>query len=128
MSALLDRITDLMEQSGIKAKQLTTELGISNSSFTDWRKGKGSPSLDTVAKISDYFNVSIDYLVRGEEFSSRDETETAKMLDFSNIKDRELLDKFHRLTPELQWKLLGYVDGMLAAIPKTEEERQQLSV
>lgn len=128
MSALLDRITDLMEQSGIKAKQLTTELGISNSSFTDWRKGKGSPSLDTVAKISDYFNVSIDYLVRGEEFFSHDETETAKMLDFSNIKDRELLDKFHRLTPELQWKLLGYVDGMLAAIPKTEEERQQLSV
>ena len=63
MSDLLDRVRALMDRSGIKAKQLTDELGISNSSFSDWKKGKGNPSLDTVVKFSDYFHVSIDYLV-----------------------------------------------------------------
>lgn len=128
MSALLERIRELMKQSGVKAKQLTAELGISNSSFTDWGKGKGSPSLDTVAKISDYFHVSIDYLVRGVEFSGAQEHTESKQLDFSNPIDKELLDKFHSLTPELQWKLMGYIDGMLAMMPKTEEEQQKLSI
>lgn len=122
MSALLDRVKELIAQSNMTAKQLTVELGISNSSFTDWGKGKGSPSLDTVTKIADYFHVSIDYLVRGEEFSE------PKRLDFSNPMDKELLDKFHSLTPELREKLLGYVDGMLAAMPKTEGGEKRLSV
>lgn len=122
MSALLDRVKGLMAQSNMTAKQLTVELGISNSSFTDWGKGKGSPSLDTVTKIADFFHVSIDYLVHGKEFSS------AKQLDFSNPMDKELLEKFHSLTPELREKLLGYVDGMLAAMPKTEEGEKRLSV
>ncbi len=122
MLTLLDRIRELMEQSGINAKQLTTELGISNSSFTDWKKGKGHPSLETVKKIADYFNVSIDYLVNGEEFSG------AIVLDFSNSEDKELLDKFHALSPELRAKLLGYIDGMLAAMPKTDNSEERLSI
>ena len=97
-------------------------MGISNSSFTDWKKGKGHPSLETVKKIADYFNVSIDYLVNGEEFSG------AIVLDFSNSEDKELLDKFHALSPELRAKLLGYIDGMLAAMPKTDNSEERLSI
>ena len=128
MQSLLDRIRELMKQYGINAKQLTTELGISNSSFTDWGKGKAKPSLDAVVKISDYFNVSIDYLVHGSEFAKAQNYTVAKILEFSNPMDEELLDKFHRLPPELQGKLLGYADGMLATTPKTEEEQLKLSV
>lgn len=122
MSALLDRMKELMKQSDIKPKQLTSELGISNSSFTDWSKGKGSPSLDTVRKFADYFHVSIDYLVNGVEFSNN------KTLEFSNPMDKELLEKFHNLTPELREKLIGYIDGMLAAMPKSDDGEKRLSV
>ena len=122
MAGLLDRVRDLMEDRGIKAKQLTAELGISNSSFTDWRKGKGSPSLDAVTKFAEYFGVSIDYLVYG------DEKKTPIRLDFSNPRDQEFLDKLHSLTPELQEKVMAYMDGMLAAIPKSDEEGKRLSV
>ena len=58
MSTLLDRIKELMNDRQINARQLTSELGISSSSLTDWNKGKSSPSLDAVIKISDYFDVS----------------------------------------------------------------------
>lgn len=122
MSSLLDRIKGLMDAQGIKAKQLTTELGLSNSSFTDWRKGKGSPSLDTVVKIADYFHVSLDYLVHGDDMPMPNQ------LDFSNPIDKELLDKFHSLSPDLQDKLLAYVDGMLAAMPRQDDEEKRLSI
>lgn len=124
MSALLDRVRKLMSESEITAKQLTSELGLSNSSFTDWGKGKGSPSLDAVVKISDYFHVSIDFLVHGVE------TNLPVQLDFSNQKDRALLDKYHSLTPDLQDKLLIYAEGMVAAMPKSQEDKveKRLSV
>lgn len=122
MSTLLDRIKALMDEHDINAKQFTKELGISNSSFTDWKKGKGSPSLDTVVKISDYFKVSLDYLVRGEEIP------VTRTLDFSSSLDRELLDKFHSLPPYLQEKLLAYADGMLSAMPKQDTGEERLSV
>lgn len=108
---LLDRLNELKNQSGLNAKQLTSELGISNTAFTDWNKGKGSPSLDAVIKFADYFNVTIDYLVYG-----KDTTDQTVKLDFSNKADIELLEKFHELPPELRNKLITYLDGMLAAI------------
>ena len=109
MSTLLDRMKAIMEKEGIKPAQLTQELGISKSSFTDWGKGKGSPSVAVLAKFASYFHVSLDYLVFGEDFS----------LESSNNGNRELLDKFHSLTPEYQLKLLGYIDGMLAVMTQS---------
>lgn len=123
MSTLLERLLSLKEQSGLNAKQLTSELGISNTSFTDWGKGKGSPSVDTLVKFSDRFHVSIDWLVRGEEPKG-----VTAQVEFSNPADRELLDKVHSLTPELRDKLNAYIDGMLAAMPKSGEKEERLSV
>ena len=58
---LLDRMISLMDEEGINARQLTEQLGISNSSFTDWKKGKGSPSVAVLSKFATRFNVSLDY-------------------------------------------------------------------
>lgn len=110
MSDLLTRIHTLMAQNDIKPTQFTKILGISSSSFTDWGKGKGSPSLKTVSQISEYFNVSIDYLVYGND------KHTISVLDFSNTEDSAMLEKFHQLTPELRRQALAYMDGMVSAM------------
>lgn len=118
MTTLLDRLLELMDSQGINAVTLTTELGISKTSFTDWKKGKGKPSLDTVVKFSDYFHVSIDYLVRGEEFHPNNR------LEYSNPRDDEFLLKLHSLPPEMQDRLLSYTDGMLAATSVISVEKR----
>ena len=130
MSTLLDRIKELMIDRQINARQLTSELGISSSSLTDWNKGKSSPSLDAVIKISDYFDVSIDYLVHGKNTPTiRELDSSVHNLDFSNHLDIDLLKKFHQLTPDLQEKLLAYADGMLAAMPRQQtSSEKRLSV
>ena len=67
MSDLLKRVYDLMEKAEIKPTQLSKELGMSTSTFSDWAKGKGSPSLKAVMQFAEYFDVSLDYLVYGKD-------------------------------------------------------------
>lgn len=118
---LLDRLNELKNQSGLNAKQLTSELGISSTSFTDWNKGKGSPSLDAIIRFAEYFQVSLDYLVFGND--------SAVKLEFSNPKEKDLLEKYRQLPVDLQEKMLGYLDGMLAVLPTSEsKDEKRLSV
>ena len=114
MSTLLERMKRIMENENIKPRQLTAELGISNSSFTDWGKGKGSPSVAVLTKFATYFHVSLDYLVFGKE-------QALNPLDTSSSKDKELITKFHSLSPECQTQLMCYIDGMMAATTSTLE-------
>lgn len=118
---MLDRMKNIMDKAGLNAKQLTTELGISNSSFSDWKKGKGSPSVSVLKKFAEYFDESLDYIILGKKNSSN-------MLELSNRTEKELLEKFNQLTPECQTKALGYIDGMIAATSVTNDSEKRLSV
>jgi transcriptional regulator with XRE-family HTH domain len=120
---IVDRFLLLMEQRNLKPAQITRELGLSSSSFTDWKRGKGSPSLDVVIKFADYFNVSLDYIVRGEDFKN---PLADKSLEISNRREQQCLKKFRKLSPELQDKLLIYADGMIAAMPYDEEDEEKM--
>lgn len=125
MATLLERVHELMKKKeGLNETKLSRELGISHSSFSDWKRGKGKPSLDAVIKFSQYFNVSIDYLVYGEEYKQETSSE------ISDAKDAVLLEKFHLLTPELQTNILYYIDGMIATMPKPliNDDEKRLSV
>lgn len=114
---IVDRFLQLMSGRNLKPAQMTRELGISSSSFTDWHKGKGSPSLDVVVKFADYFDVSLDYLVRGHDFKIKNPDN----LEITTVNERKCLIKFRKLTPDLQEKLLSYADGMLAVVPEADD-------
>ena len=44
------------------------DLNISREALSHYEHGKREPSLDMLNKLSDYFNVSIDFLINGEDF------------------------------------------------------------
>lgn len=113
MSDLLKRVYRLMDQHDIKPTQLAKQLGLSTSTFTDWSKGKGSPSLKAVMQFAEYFDVSLDYLVYGKEH------QTQNIVEISNPEDDALLESFHKLSPELRLKAAGYIEGMVAAMPSS---------
>ncbi|MBQ6894177.1 MAG: helix-turn-helix transcriptional regulator [Clostridia bacterium] len=59
-----------------KAKKLNQlkvamDLNISREALSHYENGKREPSLDMLNKLSKYYNVSIDYLINGEEFKKR---------------------------------------------------------
>ena len=53
-------------------KKLTQEqvadlLGVSRQTISNWENEKSYPDIISVIKMSEYYNVSLDYLLKGEE-------------------------------------------------------------
>jgi transcriptional regulator with XRE-family HTH domain len=59
----VERIFALIEEKGVTAADVAKEVDLPKSSFTDWKKGRSKPSADALAKLADYFDVSVDYLL-----------------------------------------------------------------
>lgn len=57
-----DRITALAKKAHANQRELASAIGVSESSFSDKMHGRTKFSLDQLAALADYFNVSIDYL------------------------------------------------------------------
>lgn len=48
--------------------KVALDLNISREALSHYENGKREPSLSMLNKMSEYFNVSIDYLINGKEF------------------------------------------------------------
>lgn len=51
--------------------KVAMDLSISRESISLYETGKRSPDIDMLVRLSEYFNVSIDYLITGKEFKKR---------------------------------------------------------
>ena len=51
--------------------KVATDLNISRESISYYETGKREPSLALLVRMSEYFNVSIHFLVTGEEFTKK---------------------------------------------------------
>lgn len=51
--------------------KVALDLNISREALSHYENGKREPSLSMLIKMSEYFNVSIDYLITGKEFEKR---------------------------------------------------------
>ena len=51
--------------------KVAMDLSISRDVISYYENGKRSPDVNMLVILSNYFNVSIDYLIKGEEFKSK---------------------------------------------------------
>ena len=52
----------------LNQQKVALDLNISREALSHYENGKRQPSLELLLKMSDYFNVSINYLITGQEF------------------------------------------------------------
>ena len=64
-------LKSIRKQKNLNQLKVAMDLNISREALSHYENGKREPSLDRLIKLSEYFNVSIDYLIRGEEFKKR---------------------------------------------------------
>lgn len=55
----------------LNQQKVAMDLNISREALSHYENGKREPSLDMLNKLSKYYNVSIDYLINGEEFKKK---------------------------------------------------------
>lgn len=108
----------------VRPGTVSKATGISTATLTSWKQGKYTPKQDKLQLIADYFGVSIDYLMTGEDKSDLSDKkyyindETAEMADkiFHNKELRLLFDAARDAQPED----LETVHHMLLALKRKE--------
>lgn len=55
----------------LNQQKVAFDLNISREALSHYENGKRQPSLQMLVKMSNYFNVSINYLITGEEFKKK---------------------------------------------------------
>lgn len=79
------RLKQLRERKRLSQIELANILEVSNGSISKWERNERQPDYETLEKIADFFNTSIDYLL------GRSETKDNNNVDFSFSTPQEAL-------------------------------------
>lgn len=111
----VDRVKEICKQRKIAISKLEKDLGFSNGYVGQLRKGV-FPA-DRLARIANYFGVSIDYLLTGEEKAPTESGEREVSFDDFTY---AMFDEGKELTEENKQKLLE-----MAKFFKQQQEREK---
>ena len=62
---IADRIQYLRKRKGISQEELADKIGVSRQAVSKWENGQSSPDIEKIILLSDFFNVTTDYLLKG---------------------------------------------------------------
>jgi transcriptional regulator with XRE-family HTH domain len=93
MATLYETLAALCDEKGVKGGRMCTDLGFSKSLMTDLKSGrKKGVNAETAQKLAAYFNVSVGYLLGGEENEAQKEQPTVQLDGLS--KNRKALVEY----------------------------------
>jgi len=64
-------LKEIRKQKNLNQLKVALDLNISREALSHYENGKREPSLEMLVKMSEYFNVSINYLITGKEFTKK---------------------------------------------------------
>lgn len=104
------RLKELREEYALTQTQLAKELGFAQRTISNWENNISDPNIQTLIILSNYFHVTIDYLIGKDQAVL---TEENSIENISN-EERELLKDIRSLTPAQQSQVAGYVQGLIS--------------
>lgn len=66
-----ERLFELRRQAGLSQEELANLLNVTRQAVQKWESGASRPDMDNLTAVSEYFNVSLDYLILGRESGGR---------------------------------------------------------
>ena len=100
---------DLCAKKGKTPTAVGNELGIPKTTISYWRNKSGAiPKQDVILRLSEYFGVSTDYLLSGEDST------TKKPLSEEEKRFNEAYEIFKTLDADELMQFKGFVAGMRA--------------
>lgn len=89
------RIASLRDQRGWTQEQLASSLGISRAALSHYEKNRREPDTETLSKVADIFQVTLDYLVgRTHQPGMSLDTDVRQFVDQLELSDEEILGRF----------------------------------
>ena len=98
-----DRIVELRTEYGLSQQDLARAINFGKSIIYYWENGEREPNTKALIALSNYFNVSIEYLLGISDEEKIYSDYSARLTD----KEKRLLKAFMQLDDVAQEKLLG---------------------
>ena len=67
MKVFQENLIELRKRNNLTQKAVATELGITQPSYIRYENGTAEPTQETLVKIADLFDVSVDFLLGRKE-------------------------------------------------------------
>lgn len=97
-------IINLIEEHNDTPSKVLKDIGLNPNTIADWKKGKGKPSTDAIIKFAEYYHVTTDYLLLGNNPDDSDDV---------NMLQKQLDNVFNQLDEGDQRECLGFAKGLL---------------
>lgn len=102
------KLRELRELNNFTQAEVAKRIGITRFTYSNYENGKTQPDFNTLIKIADLYNVSLDYLL-GRQFGDRIDkatltTNQQKMLEF-------ILDHDDKMNEDLLNVLYGFANS-----------------
>lgn len=107
---MADRIQHLRKSKGISQEELADKIGVSRQAVSKWESEQSTPDIEKVILLSDFFEVTTDYLLKGIDTVPENTTEKCDARIFSAV-----------------GTLLNFI-GLIVAIMIWKEEQTPISV
>lgn len=101
-SEVFERIEQLMESCGKKKQDLNRFLGLTRSSYDNWRSGKSKSFEKHIDKIAIFLNVTPSYLLYGKDIPQT---------PFEKSQEDELLRLFRKVNQKVKDSVLVMLDA-----------------
>ena len=100
------KLKELRKNEKLNQSEIAQKLNIPLMTYNNYENEKTEPNIETLIKIANFYNVTIDYLI-GRDF--------ANDIGYLSNTERELLNTFKQLKPLNQIKILAEIKGILIA-------------
>lgn len=76
------KLKDKRTELNLSQEGLATKLNISRQSISKWERGQAYPSIETLIKLSDIFRITLDELLKGDDFLTKEIVKKGKQLKY----------------------------------------------
>ena len=105
----MNNLETIMKDKNISDTKLGAELYLSDSSIQGYRYNTKHPSLVSLIKLADYFDVNIDFLLDRTDISTR----VDELVKYDSEEYNSLVTKYNKLSKEDKANVIGYINGLL---------------
>ena len=92
---MLENLKALREEAAISQKQLAEAIGVSQQSINKYENHNIEPDIETMIRIADYFDTSVDYLIGHGTLRHKLEAVTPYEL---NQEESAVMDSYRKLS------------------------------
>ena len=127
MATTAERIKQLRKKKGISQSELEALIGVKNNTVSTWERGTRKPDFEALDLLSDYFEVSFEYILGSSDKEEARVKPTQKELDtlaLLSIADeiKEITEKYSRLSDKSQ----KMIDALINATYQLENRCDEL--